>query len=274
MKAVSSASLSRLGNLSLIERLFLPLGRFLPLGHQVPYDVPVIAHDMLSRFLATDYIAAAGAAATVPSRVGDEQAAIIGETLPNGTALDTVLSSSGQKAGGSEVKSNTAPVTDAYYNVGAAILILLVIIALGAGFVYRQRSKRRLSLGLGGSKSFLPTSVSDGLDSHLHQHRRNRSSASDARYSAVGHSGDQEETNELLAMEKRGGSSSERISPGTASKVDLPRGEELFAVGEEDDEEDSEEEGNLGNPKRRISSSSSDSGDAKQESRGKGYDAV
>ena len=224
----------------------------------MPFDVPVVAHDMLSRFLSTDYISAAGAAAGVPSRIGSEEASIIGETHLNGTALDLTGSGSKEESAITGLQETTStesssPVADAYYNVGAAILILLVL-ALGIiGFVWRQRRRRHGR----GKHSFLPTSKSEngnGLSSHLHQHRRNRSSASDRSYrqsrGVVGDNDD--EANELLAMEKRDA----RHGGATAS---LPRGEELFSVGEEDEDEgDSDEEGNIGRAGRKLSAVSDD----------------
>jgi len=222
---------------------------------------------MLSRFLDTDYISAAGAAASVPSRVGNQQAAIIGETHLNGTALDASLSNDATGESNSDSSSfTTSPVGDADYNIGAALLVLFLVVALGIAFLWRQRRKRRFSLR--GNKPFLPTS--NGISGNLNQHRRNRSSVSDHRYMPSRNS-EGEETNELLAMKKRGGSRS-----ATASSTDLPRGEELFSVGEEDEDQmDSEEKGNLGNPNRKIRSSSSEDGiDARQTSKGNAYNAV
>lgn len=214
--------------------------------------MPVVAHDMLSRFLSTDYISAAGAAAGVPSSIGNEEASIVGETHLNGTALDsTVSGSTAQDAvTGLQETADTGAATvfaDAYYNVGAAVFILLVLVLGIVGFIWRQRRRRR---GGRGKHSFLPTlkhENGNGMSSHLHSHKRDRSGASDRSYrqsrGIVGE--DDEEANELLAMEKLG---------GNASSTQLPRGEELFSVGEEDeDERDSDEEGNIGRPGRKLS---------------------
>lgn len=219
---------------------------------QVPFDVPIVAHDMLSRFLGTDYFVAAGASAKVPSRIGNEQEAIIGETHLNGSALDSSASTQKQTTE-LEDGANPKPITDAYYNIGAALLVLFIIILIGLGFIWRQRRRRAHrygGFGSGGNKhgaNGLPTTMSDGLNGHLSQHKRNRSSASDYRRMA----GDVEEANELLPMDQH--------EKGSASRnnVELPRGEELFSVGEED-EADSEEEGNIGRPGRRLSAISTE----------------
>lgn len=228
------------------------------LSSQVPFDVPIVAHDMLSRFIGTDYFIAAGASAKVPSRIGNEQEAIIGETHLNGSALDSTLPSQKQSTELDEASSSTSanPVTDAYYNIGAALLVLFVIILMGVGFIWRQRRRRSHrygGFGSGGSKhgSSLPTTMSDGLNGHLSQHRRNRSSASDYRRTA----GDAEEASELLPLDQKR-DNGEAAAHTRRNDMELPRGEELFSVGEED-EIDSEEEGNIGRPGRKLSAVSS-----------------
>lgn len=207
---------------------------------------------MLSRFIGTDYFTAAGASAKVPSRIGNEQEAIIGETHLNGSALDSSATTQKQTTE-LEDGANPKPITDAYYNIGAALLVLFIIVLIGLGFIWRQRKRRAHrydGFGSGGSKhsaNGLPTTMSDGLNGHLSQHRRNRSSASDYRRMA----GDTEEANELLPIDQREKAGASRHN------VELPRGEELFSVGEED-EVDSEEEGNIGRPGRKLSAVSTE----------------
>lgn len=227
---------------------------------QVPFDVPVVAHDMLSRFIGTDYFIAAGASAKVPSRIGSEQEAIIGETHPNGSALDTSSSSQKQSTELDDASGSTSsvnPVTDAYYNIGAALLVLFIIVLIGVGFIWRQRRRRGHRYGGFGrghkQGSGLPTTMSDGMNGHLSQHRRNRSSASDYRRIA----GDTEEASELLPMNQKRENGGNLGHPASKSELELPRGEELFSVGEED-EFDSEEEGNIGRPGRKLSAVSTE----------------
>jgi carboxypeptidase D len=218
-------------------------------NHQVPFDVPVVAHDMLSRFIGTDYFSAAGASAKVPSRIGNEQEAIIGETHLNGSALDATTQKQAAEVDSAATKPEN-PITDAYYNIGAALLVLFILLLIGGGFLWRQRRRRGNRYGSfsAGSKGVgLPTTMSDGLNG---QHRRNRSSASDYRKMA----GDTEEANELLPLEHRqeGHSKSRSKASLAGSSLELPKGEELFSVGEED-EFDSDEEGNIGKAGRKDS---------------------
>lgn len=244
---------------------------------------------MFSRFTSTDYISAAGAAALVPSRIGNEQEAIVGETHPNGSAIDPLLEEIGTGSGTGTGKSSSndinssssagaSPAADAFYNIGAALLVLVLFLAVGAAFFYRQRRRRRpiFSNGFSSSNS-IPNGKGGGLSGHLHQHRRNRSSASD-RFRQSIHlgdgEGDMEETNELLPLQgdrkQDQRNNRDRESLKIMQERNLPKGEELFAVGEEEDddeeEEDSEEEGNLGRPGRRLSGTSPVNG--------KGYDVV
>ena len=254
---------------------------------QVPFDLPIVAHDMLSRFLSTDYISAAGASALVPSRIGSEEASIVGETHLNGTALDEPTLSQADAeaamaaAGGEIAPGSDSPVSDAYFGTGSvAVVALLAVLALGVGFLWRQRRKNRSGSAIG-----LDTSRgAGGFGGHrMDHHRRNRSNASDRSYRAGGGAGagkgkgkqrgeQDEEENELLAMEKRGGSASTSDLHGGESSAagrstHLPRGEELFSVGEEDEEENEEESGNLGRAGRRLSSSSEDTVDGRGEKR-------
>lgn len=255
--------------------------------------MPIVAHDMFSRFTSVDYLSAAGAAAMVPSRIGNEEAAIIGETHLNGTALDGSLAAGGlaeeesllgtgvDDIGGS-ASSIQAPIGDAYYNVGAAIFVLFVIVALGGLFIWRQRKNggfRRSSILLGSGPG---GKAENGLAGHMNQHRRNRSSQSDRHFRHAGLARDEEETGELLAMDRRrssftggrqsrthslsGGKQHSRSGSGHSrtgsnhslsrkgeeeedpesrpltQKGTLPKGEELFSVGEEDEEDLSSDE--------------------------------
>ena len=207
--------------------------------------MPIVAADMFARFTATDYLLAAGASAGVPSRIGSEEESVIGETHPNGTAVDSTLADKlGAQAQAAPASSSTSPLGDAYYNIGAAVLILLVIGLLATFFVYRQRKQsRRGSVMLDdlskGRSALLPTSSSHrSLEAHLSGTARGRASLS--QYDTT------EETNELLPIQhKRSSLDHEHVKgPLDGSQ----RGEALFAVGEEDEEEDrsSDEDADLG----------------------------
>lgn len=108
---------------------------------QVPYDQPLASHDMLLRFVGADLLGAAGPAAQVPSRVGDEQEAVLGQTHTNGTAV-----------GGPalDVDSTTRlpfssdSAIEALVNAGSAIVIIALMVLAGLVFyVVRRRVNRR-----------------------------------------------------------------------------------------------------------------------------------
>ncbi|KAM0793726.1 hypothetical protein ACM66B_001150 [Microbotryomycetes sp. NB124-2] len=140
-------------------------------SHMVPYDVPLVAHDMLLRFVGVDLLGAAGPAAQVPSRVGDEQEAVLGETHPNGTAvapstssgLDNALddsvdlkdgSSSTLDGSGSSSSSifHTSSTVETIANVGSALVIVaLMALGLVVFFVVKRRISNRSGTGVGAS---------------------------------------------------------------------------------------------------------------------------
>lgn len=117
-----------------------------------PYDVPFAAHDMLLRFLGMDFLAAAGPASTVPSRVGDEKESILGAVHPDGTAINSTAAT----AGGSlstipkvddtvvETRPTTdSPFSESFYNAGSAgVILILVAAAVGVFLCYRRRLRR------------------------------------------------------------------------------------------------------------------------------------
>ncbi|KAK4050424.1 Cell death protease [Microbotryomycetes sp. JL201] len=131
---------------------------------KVPYDVPLVAHDMLLRFVGVDLLGAAGPAAQVPSRVGDEQEAVLGETHPNGTAVapntsglsDSIDSTVDLKDGppnvdGSASSSSifhTSSTVETIANVGSALVIVAL---MGLGLVIFFVIKRRISNRAAGS---------------------------------------------------------------------------------------------------------------------------
>ncbi|GAA5861536.1 hypothetical protein JCM1840_005403 [Sporobolomyces johnsonii] len=75
--------------------------KILDASHMVPYDQPLAAHDMFLRFIGVSLLSAAGPAAQVPSRIGNEQEAVLGSTHPNGTALDSSAAAGAGAASGS-----------------------------------------------------------------------------------------------------------------------------------------------------------------------------
>lgn len=118
-------------------------------SHMVPYDQPLASHDMLLRFLEVDLLGAAGPAAQVPSRVGDEQEAVLGETHPNGTAvLDSAGGLTGKVEDGIAAIGATGGTLEALVNVGSAIVIIAVMaLALAVFYIIRKRMHRRRKSG-------------------------------------------------------------------------------------------------------------------------------
>lgn len=142
---------------------------------QVPWDAPRTTHDMLLRFMNTDFLSAAGGAAKIPSRVGEEQEAIVGETHPNGTSLhggpdDAAALAAIDKAGGSEPGTGAEAVRQAYYNAGSAALLVLLVLACAAIFLYlRARTRREAKDGGGGGGGY-------AMQDSARRHRRSDSS--------------------------------------------------------------------------------------------------
>ncbi|KAH8918651.1 alpha/beta-hydrolase [Atractiella rhizophila] len=109
-------------------------------SHMVPYDVPLVAQDMVLRFMGVDLLAASGEGGRVPSRVGDEEVeAVVGQTSSNvGTTKE-------EDEGGMGVKE------EEYANVGSAAFIILLLGA-GVAIFWFFRRKSRGGSGSGGRK--------------------------------------------------------------------------------------------------------------------------
>ena len=182
----------------------------------VPYDQPLASHDMLLRFLNVDLLGAAGPAAQVPSRVGDEQEAVLGETHPNGTAVqDSAGGLAGALESGAAAVGATGSTLEALVNVGSAIVIIAVMgLALAIFLVFRRRMSRRRKAG-----------------------RR----VSTGRGQPVGDSteeeGGQHELDELVGDDGKDYEESFADEKGRRGRRDVE--EEIFGVGD-DDEEDSD----------------------------------
>lgn len=186
---------------------------------QVPYDQPVAAHDMLVRFLNIDLLGAAGPAAQVPSRVGNEQEAVLGETHPNGTAVPSFPSSGSTtnpalSSPADALASESA--LEALVNAGSAVfIIVLMVLAAIAFFCVRKRLRRSAGNVFGSG------------------HSRTTSSGG-ARGRALPR--DDEEANELEELVDRDGGR----GGGDYRDDDKGKGVErvIFNLGEEDEEEE------------------------------------
>ncbi|KAA1097535.1 Cell death protease [Puccinia graminis f. sp. tritici] len=108
-------------------------------SHMAPYDVPYVTQDMLVRFLGIDVMTAAGPAAQITSRIGEETATKVNRVVMNETKL-------GQEGSGTTggLAMTSGPVHDEnYYNASSAMLFLtLVGLVVGLIFFVRRRLRR------------------------------------------------------------------------------------------------------------------------------------
>ena len=115
---------------------------------------------MLIRFTGMDMLRAAGSSGKVPSRLGAEAVAVIKETHPNGTSLETPIAEGDPEllsgdllldADGEEVLSKER---EEYYGprrTAVLVLLLLLVVAILV-FLVRFISKRRLRKRQGGAE--------------------------------------------------------------------------------------------------------------------------
>ncbi|KPV77963.1 uncharacterized protein RHOBADRAFT_50486 [Rhodotorula graminis WP1] len=140
-------------------------------SHMVPYDQPVAAHDMLLRFVGVSLLSAAGPAAQVPSRIGNEIPAVLGSTHPNGTALSdgetyasgseldalpaagaedgSSSSSGGGKSTGGLLSGSSDAALEGLVNASSALVLVAL---MGAAFALFLCVRRRVRNGAGGSR--------------------------------------------------------------------------------------------------------------------------
>ena len=103
----------------------------------------------------TDFISAAGSAARIPSRIGEEQEAVIGTTHPNGTALaldagdmsESTLLNDVDGGGSTSAGSGATALRETYYNVGSAAVVVLLLAAVAAIFFCLRARVRKDSAG-------------------------------------------------------------------------------------------------------------------------------
>lgn len=106
-------------------------------SHMVGFDVPVIAHDMMLRFMNVDFTKLTSGSARIPSAVGDDVKPSIefnsggdGSTDSNGVHVPTAA----------EEKARW----DAYYNAGtAALVFVLISLAIGLFFYFRSKQNKK-----------------------------------------------------------------------------------------------------------------------------------
>ncbi|SCV68627.1 BQ2448_748 [Microbotryum intermedium] len=158
-------------------------------SHMVPYDQPLASHDMLLRFLDVNLLGAAGSSARVPSKVGDEVEAVVGETKIDGTAVTSGPDGVRLEEGGKSAKTDASDKTNAgagtgdvdksagsglglglgmgaggtspaavegLVNVGSALVIIIIMMLSLCVFLIVRRRMRRHLHGIGGANGALP----------------------------------------------------------------------------------------------------------------------
>jgi len=110
----------------------------------VGFDVPIVAHDMMLRFMNVDFTKLTDGSVRIPSAVGDDfkpspglHSGDDGSTDSNGAHIPTPA----------EEKARW----DAYYNAGtAALVFVLIVLAIGI-FFYLRNKRNAKTMGNGGA---------------------------------------------------------------------------------------------------------------------------
>jgi len=107
------------------------------------FDVPMVVHDMILRFMGVDLGAAAtaGQHAQLPSSVGDD--------VREGIVIPPSSTDSATPATSSGVSDDDAARWEAYYNAGSAALVfILIALSIGLFFYFRSRRRQRQGVSL------------------------------------------------------------------------------------------------------------------------------
>jgi len=104
-------------------------------SHMAPYDVPHVAHDMILRFMGTNFSAIMDGSANIPSSIGDNDTKPIFQKGSDPSATNT--------PGSGKTPQQNKAMWEAYYNAGSAALVLILIsLAIGAFLWCRIRRNR------------------------------------------------------------------------------------------------------------------------------------
>ncbi|KAF7352316.1 Carboxypeptidase [Mycena venus] len=104
-------------------------------SHMAPFDVPHVSHDMILRFMGVNFSAITDGSARIPSSLGTATKPLFLEDHPTSTA--TTASDTGKSP------QQAKAMWEAYYNAGAAALMLTVIFGIIGIFVWCRIRKRR-----------------------------------------------------------------------------------------------------------------------------------
>lgn len=249
---------------------------------QAPYDEPLATHDMFLRFIGVSLLSAAGPAAQVPSRIGNEIPAVLGSTLPNGTAIDSSSSggssaekqldgvssgaggdssSSGSSSGGGKLGYGGDAALEGLVHASSALVLVALMAAAFALFLWFRRRTQRLSRGgegggwgaLGGRGGVLSKHArakslgrGGGLGLGGVEHEEDDSEDVEGR---PGVGGDSHELDELMSSRRAGGAGDAYRDADEKRRLAGGRRdeeEEVFGLGDDEDEEDGTAAGRKG----------------------------
>ncbi|KAF7335334.1 Pheromone-processing carboxypeptidase KEX1 [Mycena sanguinolenta] len=104
-------------------------------SHMAPFDVPHVSHDMILRFMGVNFSAIVDGSAKIPSNIGTASKPHFLEDVP--TATSTVAPDTGKSP------EQAKAMWEAYYNAGAAALVLTLIFGVIGIFVWCRIRRRR-----------------------------------------------------------------------------------------------------------------------------------
>ncbi|GAA94377.1 uncharacterized protein L969DRAFT_96483 [Mixia osmundae IAM 14324] len=214
-------------------------------SHMIGVDVPVPSHDMLLRFLGADLMSAAGSAARVPSRIGDEQEAIIGEIKPDGSTLNVTADATSSSNGATISDTSSSQRPEAVYNAGSAAVILLIVAAAVGAFWWMRGKRPQIHRNGVGSYKDTGSDLGTPYRNSMQSNRASRYLASKkGNLATISQEGDdQHELDELVIHQED--RSNPHESTDQLQRHNVGGGETLFALA------DSDEEGDIGREDER-----------------------
>uniref|UniRef100_A0A0W0G5Z3 Carboxypeptidase n=2 Tax=Moniliophthora roreri TaxID=221103 RepID=A0A0W0G5Z3_MONRR len=102
-------------------------------SHMAPFDLPHVAHDMILRFMGVDFSAIVEGSAKIPSSLGSEAKPLF--------LQDSMVSQTPVPSG--KTPEQAKAMWEAYYNAGAAALVLVIIFLVVGIFVWCRIRRRR-----------------------------------------------------------------------------------------------------------------------------------
>lgn len=196
-------------------------------SHMAPFDVPLVTHDMLIRFIAADLISAAGPAAKIPSRIGEEQEAVISHTHVNGTALGA------EDVDAPLVESGAEVIKETYYNFASATVLLFLVICCVAIFFFLRTRIFKAQQEHAYDLPPAPTSKRRGKRNRTRTESQTSFGSSSRRGRTSSSPGDDPTELHELVVERP-----DQEDGYEPRRAPLKESETIFSVGDEDDEGD------------------------------------